>query len=217
MLARPRVYFFRFETRNVAKGAALKLQDARAERRSPDKNFANKGTIMPTPRENTTEKAKSGKKAGKPEDAIKLLTKDHREVEALFKKFEEAKDDNAEKADIVAQICESLSIHAEIEEEIFYPAARDALSENGEDLLDEAEVEHASIKSFVAELEAAEPDDDLYDAKVKVLAEYVQHHVKEEEGEMFPKIKKADLDLEALGVEMATRKEELQAELSDSE
>src|SRR5689334_2435958 len=128
---------------------------------------------MPTLREDTTAKAKTAEKMEKPEDAIKLLTKDHREVEALFKQFDEAKDDSAEKADIVAQICEAISTHAEIEEEIFYPAARDALSEKGENLLDEAEVEHESIKSLVAQLEDAEPDDQLYDAKVKVLTEYV--------------------------------------------
>ena len=164
---------------------------------------------MPTPRENTIQ-AKSAKKTEKPDDAIKLLMTDHREVEALFKKFDKAKEDNAEKADIVAQICEALSTHAEIEEEIFYPAAREALSEKGEDLLDEAEVEHASIKSLVAQLEEAEPDDDLYDAKVKVLTEYVQHHVKEEEGELFPKVRKTDLDLDQLGAEMFERKLELE-------
>ena len=167
---------------------------------------------MPTPREATTDKTKSPKKVQKSEDAIKLLTKDHREVEALFKKFEGAKDDDSEKADIVAQICEALSVHAEIEEEIFYPAAREALSEKGEDLLDEAEVEHASIKSFVAQLEEAEPDEELYDAKVKVLTEYVKHHVKEEEGELFPKVKKTDLDLDQLGAEMFERKTELMAD-----
>jgi hemerythrin superfamily protein len=172
---------------------------------------------MPTPREDTTKKTKSTGKAEKAEDAIKLLTKDHREVEALFKKFESAKDDNAEKADIVEQICDALSTHAEIEEEIFYPAAREALSEKGEDLLDEAEVEHASIKSLVAQLEEAEPDDDLYDAKVKVLTEYVKHHVKEEEGEMFPKVKKTDLDLDQLGAEMFERKTELMAEADEEE
>ena len=163
---------------------------------------------MPTPREDTSEK-KSGKMAKKPDDAIKLLMTDHREVEALFKKFEEAKEDNAEKADIVAQICEALSNHADIEEEIFYPAAREALSEKGEDLLDEAEVEHASIKGLVEQLEEAEPDDDLYDAKVKVLTEYVQDHEKEEEGDMFSKVRKTDLDLEHLGAEMFERKVEL--------
>ena len=170
---------------------------------------------MPTPREDTT--AKPVKKPAKAEDAITLLTKDHREVEALFKKFEEAKDDNSAKADIVAQICDALSDHAEIEEELFYPAAREALSEKGEDLLDEAEVEHASIKSLVEQLEEAEPDDELYDAKVKVLTEYVKHHVKEEEGEMFPKVRKTDLDLDQLGAEMFERKTELMAEGDEEE
>lgn len=170
---------------------------------------------MPTPREDTTQKIKLARKMEKPEDAIKLLTKEHREVEALFKSFENAKDNDTEKADIVTQICDALSAHATIEEEIFYPAARDALSEKGEDLLDEAEVEHTSIKSLVTELEDAEPDDNLYDAKVKVLTEYVKHHVKEEEDELFPKVKKTDLDLEQLGAELLERKAELMAESDD--
>ena len=163
---------------------------------------------MPTPRENTSDTAKSAKKAEKPVEAIKLLTQDHKEVDGLFKEFEKAKDDD-EKADIVQQICDALSVHAEIEEAIFYPAAREALAEKGEDLLDEAEVEHGSIKSLVTELEEAEPDEDLYDAKVKVLSEYVKHHVKEEEGELFPKVKNTDLDLGQLGAELFERKNEL--------
>ena len=163
---------------------------------------------MPMPREATNQKTKPAKKDGDGEDAIKLLTADHRAVEAMFKKFEDAKDDES-KADIVDQICEALSVHAEIEEEIFYPAARDALREKGEDLLDEAEVEHASIKSLVEQLEVAEPDEDLYDAKVTVLMEYVKHHVKEEEDELFPKVKKTSLDLTQLGAELAERKTEL--------
>ena len=164
---------------------------------------------MPTPRDETPQKAKTAKQTGEPEDAIKLLTTDHREVEALFKKFEAAKDDDSAKADIVAQICEALSVHAEIEEEIFYPAARDALDEKGEDLVDEAEVEHESIKSIVEWLEDAEPGDEHYDAKVKVLTEYVKHHVKEEETELFPKVKKTNLDLDNLGAELFERKTEL--------
>ncbi len=168
---------------------------------------------MPTPREET-QKTKAAKGGGKPADAIELLKTDHREVEALFKRFEASKDDST-KADIVEQICEALSVHAEIEEEIFYPAARDALSEQGDDLLDEAEVEHGSIKSLVEQLEAAEPDDELYDAKVKVLMEYVKHHVKEEEGELFPKVKKSDLDLDNLGAELLERKTELMGEEED--
>jgi hemerythrin-like domain-containing protein len=132
-----------------------------------------------------------------------------RPKKGLFKKFESAKDDNSAKADIVAQICEALSVHAEIEEEIFYPAAREALSEKGEDLVDEAEVEHESIKSLVDWLEDAEPGDERYDAKVKVLTEYVKHHVKEAENELFPKVKKTDLDLDNLGGELFERKAEL--------
>jgi hemerythrin superfamily protein len=164
---------------------------------------------MPTPRNETGQKAKPAEQAGNPEDAIKLLMTDHREVEALFKKFESTKDDTSAKADIVAQICEALSVHAEIEEEIFYPAAREALSEEGEDLVDEAEVEHESIKSLVDWLEDAEPGDVHYDAKVKVLMEYVKHHVREEENELFPKVKKTDLDLDNLGGELFERKTEL--------
>ena len=164
---------------------------------------------MPMPSAENQKKMKPAKSGAKADDAIKMLIADHREVDALFKKFDEAKDDESAKADIVGEICDALSIHAEIEEEIFYPAARDALSEKGDDLLDEAEVEHASIKSLVGQLQDAEPDEDLYDAKVKVLKEYVQHHVKEEEGELFPKVKKTSLDLEQLGAELAERKTEL--------
>ena len=168
---------------------------------------------MPTPREETKQKAESAAKTEKPEDAIKLLSTDHREVEALFKKFEHAKEgDHSGKADIVAQICEALTVHAEIEEEIFYPAARDALKDMDGDLLHEAEVEHASIKNLVEQLEEGEPDDAHYDAKVVVLMEYVRHHVKEEEGEILPKVKKGDLDLDQLGAELFDRKTELKGD-----
>jgi hemerythrin superfamily protein len=160
--------------------------------------------------------AKSGpSKTGNKQDAIALLMADHDEVEELFREFQSAKSDDSEKADIVEKICKALSVHAEIEEDVFYPAARDALAEKGEDMLDEAEVEHASIKSLVEQLKDAEPDEDLYDAKVKVLCEYVSHHVKEEEGEMFPKIKKTSLDLEALGAELLERKTELMSDDED--
>ena len=160
----------------------------------------------------TAGKPKSVKTQSKPQDAIALLMADHDEVEALFKKFQKAKDDDSAKTDIVQQICKALTVHAEMEEEIFYPAAREALAEKGEDMLDEAEVEHASIKSLVEQLKDAEPDEDMYDAKVKVLCEYVIHHVKEEEGEMFPKVKKTKLDLDVLGAELMERKTELLGE-----
>ena len=169
------------------------------------------------PEGTSTSHAKQGLKASTSkdeakQDAIQLLMSDHKEVEELFKQFQKVKKNGGDKAGIVEQICDALSVHAEIEEEIFYPAARDALSEKGEDMLDEAEVEHASIKSLVEQLEDADPEDDLYDAKVKVLCEYVTHHVKEEETEMFPKVRKTNLDLEELGAELMERKQELMEE-----
>jgi hemerythrin superfamily protein len=160
----------------------------------------------------TAGKAREGSKSPKAQDAIQLLMADHAEVEALFKQFQKAKDNGGQKGDIVEQICKALSVHAEIEEEIFYPAARDALDEKGEDMMDEAEVEHGAIKGLVEQLQDASPDDEMYDAKVKVLSEYVTHHVKEEEGTMFPKIKKTDLDLDELGAELMERKTELMGE-----
>ena len=157
-------------------------------------------------------KARSAR--AKAQDAIKLLKADHDEVEALFAQYEKQKKrDGSQKSDLIDKICTALTVHAQIEEEIFYPAARDALDENGDELLDEAEVEHSSIKSLVEQLEAMIPNDELCDAKVKVLSEYVKHHVKEEEGELFPKVKKTDLDLDALGVELAERKAELMTDM----
>ena len=163
----------------------------------------------------TTSKTRSASKTeAKQQDAIALLMADHGEVEALFKQFQQAKKNGGDKADIVEQICKALTVHAEIEEEIFYPAARGALADKDEDdLIDEAEVEHASIKSLVEQLQDTDPNDELFDAKVKVLCEYVNHHVKEEEGEIFPKIKKTDLDLAELGVELRECKQELMEEV----
>jgi hemerythrin superfamily protein len=158
-------------------------------------------------------KARSGNRS-KAQDAIKLLKADHDEVAALFAQYEKQKKGNgSRKPELIDKICAALTVHAQIEEEIFYPAARDALEEDGDALLDEAEVEHSSIKSLVEQLESMIPNDELCDAKVKVLSEYVKHHVKEEEGEIFPKVKKADLDLDALGTELAERKAQLMDEM----
>ena len=110
---------------------------------------------------------------------------------------------------LAQQICGELKIHTTLEEEIFYPAARAALGEKGSDLLDEAKVEHASAKDLIAQLEDASPTDDLFDAKVTVLGEYIKHHVKEEHEELFPKCRKARMDLKAIGAAMAARKKEL--------
>jgi hemerythrin superfamily protein len=153
--------------------------------------------------------------AQKKTDAIALLSADHKEVDALFKEYEKlckADADDGEKGLLAAQICAMLTVHATIEEELFYPAARAALEDDGQDLLDEAVVEHASAKDLIAQIEDANPGDELFDAKVQVLGEYIRHHVKEEETELFPKVKKAKADLVALGAALAARKEELVSE-----
>ena len=149
----------------------------------------------------------------KPSDAISMLTAEHREVAAMFKQYEELGERAyVSKKKLADRICTALSLHATVEEEIFYPALR-AASKEAADLLDEAEVEHASAKDLIAQIEEMDPEDDLYDAKVKVLGEQIEHHVKEEEGEMFPKAKKTGMDMVALGDEMAMRKDELAATL----
>ena len=142
-------------------------------------------------------------------DAIKLLSADHREVEELFEKFEKASRDGT-KEKIAKQICTELKIHAQIEEEIFYPARR---GKRSDDDLDEAIVEHDGAKVLINDIEAGSPDDDFYDAKVKVLQEEIEHHVKEEEKQrdnIFTQARKTDVDLVALGEQMAARKQELQ-------
>jgi hemerythrin superfamily protein len=140
------------------------------------------------------------------QDAIAMLMADHKKVKKLFSDFDKLKEDGSDKdkSAIVDQICNELKIHTELEEEIFYPAVRKAIDDS--DLMDEALVEHAGAKDLIAQLEDASPDDDLYDAKVTVLGEQINHHVKEEEGEMFPKAKKAKVDTEALGSTMLKRK-----------
>ena len=149
-------------------------------------------------------------KTDKP-DAIALLKADHRKVEELFADFEKAKGDGRKKK-LAEQICMELTVHTRIEEDIFYPACEGAVEE---DLLNEAYVEHDSAKVLIAEIEAGGPDDQFYDAKVKVLGEYIKHHVKEEEqpGGIFAQAKKGDEDLDAMGERLKARKEELMAEM----
>jgi hemerythrin superfamily protein len=156
----------------------------------------------------------SGKAQGSAhQDAVALLKADHRKVEELFETFEKAR--GAErKAGLVKQICTELKIHTAIEEEIFYPACRGKIEE---DLIDEAYVEHDAAKTLIAELEASAPDEEFYDAKVKVLSEEIEHHVEEEEKRaegMFAQAKKAGLDMDALGDEMAARKAQLMEQAS---
>jgi len=144
----------------------------------------------------------------KPKDAVALLKADHRNVEELFEKYEKASGDGR-KQKLAEQICMELSVHAKIEEEIFYPACEGKVEE---DLLKEAYVEHDGAKLLIAEIEAGEPSDEFYDAKVKVLSEQIEHHVKEEEQRltgMFAQARKAGLDMDALGEQLAARKAEL--------
>jgi Hemerythrin HHE cation binding domain len=145
-------------------------------------------------------------------DAIALLKADHRKVEGLFEKFENAKDAKTKKA-LATEICTELSVHATIEEEIFYPACKDVVEE---DLSNEAYVEHDGAKVLIAELATSGPDNEFYDAKMKVLSEDIKHHVKEEEkpGEgFFAQARKGDVDMDALGEQLAARKEALLAEI----
>jgi len=146
------------------------------------------------------------------QDAIALLTADHREVSDMFEQFENLSDRaKATKAKLTTKICNALIAHTTIEEEIFYPAVREAVKD--EDMVDEAVVEHAAAKDLIKQLQEMDPDDDLYDAKVKVLGEQIEHHVKEEEEEMFEKASKSGLDMIELGQEMAQRKQEILATL----
>jgi len=147
----------------------------------------------------------------KAQDAVALLKHDHRAVADLFAQFEKAKGDGR-KQELAEQICLELSVHASIEEEIFYPACEGKVEE---DLLKEASVEHDGAKVLIAEIMAGEPSDDFYDAKVTVLQEQIEHHVEEEEMRMeglFAQARKAGLDMDALGEQLAARKQELIAE-----
>jgi hemerythrin superfamily protein len=163
--------------------------------------------------EATTPKANKSSKAAKPKtaapdgaDAIALLKADHREVEGLFERFDAASGD-AEKRDLAIAICVALKVHARLEEELFYPAAYPAIADKG--LIEEAQVEHASAKDLISQIEAGAPGEAFYDARVKVLSEYIDHHVTEEENEIFPQCRKSKIDLAALGAIMALRKQEL--------
>ena len=152
--------------------------------------------------------AKNSARAGKTVDALRLLRSQHEEVSALFAEFEKSR---SRKEALAEEICAALTAHATIEEEIFYPAVREGV-EDAEDLVAEAAVEHQSLKELISKIEAAKGDSEMFEAQVKVLGEYVKHHVKEEQGEMFPKVRESKLDLKALGERMATRHSELTSE-----
>src|SRR5215213_1951387 len=135
--------------------------------------------------------------------ALDLLEEDHQQVDGFFDEYENL-EDAGEKESMALKICLALTVHTQIEEEIFYPAVREAIERP--ELIDEAIVEHAAAKQLIAEIEEMDPAAELYDAKVKVLGEQVRHHIEEEEDELFPEIESSELDLEAFGKKMAERK-----------
>jgi hemerythrin superfamily protein len=169
---------------------------------------------MSTTGTTTTRKTKTLRSTtrSKKNDAIKLLTEDHNKVKKLFKEFKKLaeKKDEEGKEELAGQICKELTVHAQLEEEIFYPAVRAAIEDD--DLMNEALVEHTSAKELIAQIQSMKASDPMYDAVVTVLGEYINHHVEEEQNEMFPKAQKSDMDLEELGLEMAERKEALMEE-----
>src|SRR5690242_1282878 len=154
--------------------------------------------------------AKSSRKNGPAKnDAIALLKADHRQVEEAFEQFDKARDDDRRQK-LATQICNALKVHTTIEEEIFYPAFLEATHDT--DVHHEAEVEHSGAKKLIAEIEASSPDDEYFKAKITVLSEMIKHHVNEEEkrGGMFSEARHADMDLAALGEQLASRKAELE-------
>ncbi|HEV7801310.1 MAG TPA: hemerythrin domain-containing protein [Burkholderiales bacterium] len=150
-------------------------------------------------------------------DAIDFLMDDHKRVQKIFKDFESVDRDEPEAVqELVETACIELQIHSMLEEEIFYPAVRGRVDEGdrkNQDLLNMAEVEHESVDELIARLQELEPDDAMYAAHFMVLAEYVKHHIAEEEEQLFPEVKKMALDLPQLGEDMLTRREELFAEM----
>lgn len=193
-------------TRSTARRKTTR--SASAKRASPRKSTAaRRRAVPPAIAKAAREMSKMMEGQSAPSDAIALLEKDHREVEAMFETFEKL-DSKAEKAKLAAKICLSLTVHTTIEEEILYPPAHKKIEH---DLVDEAIVEHNGAKQLIAEIETMKPSEHLYDAKVKVLSEYVKHHVKEEQNEMFPQLRSSGIDLRKLGAQLMERKAELLA------
>jgi hemerythrin-like domain-containing protein len=153
-------------------------------------------------------RTKTPRKTAAPQEATAMLRADHRKVSGLFEQYEKARS-TAKKAALVATICNELKVHTQIEEEIFYPAVQAVLKDH--ELIPEANVEHGSVKALIAQVEGKTPDGDIFDARIKVMSEWVKHHVKEEQNEMFPRARKTRLDMRALGARMAARKAELLA------
>ena len=152
------------------------------------------------------------KSRSKAPQAIEMLKEDHQKVERAFKEFEKMNREDTEACkQLILGVCEDLEVHTSLEEEVFYPAVREAIEDD--DIMNEAAVEHETAKMLIEQLENMDADDPNYFATFTVLGEYVRHHIKEEEGEMFPEAKKADLAMDELADRMRARKEELLGEL----
>ena len=174
-----------------------------------------KSTAHKTPAKAAAKATTTHHATAKSDPATDLLIADHKAVKKLFQQFEKIRETGSpeEKQRIVQEACAQLTVHTQIEEEIFYPASREILDEG--DMVDEAVVEHASAKELIAELEAMQPTDDLYDAKFIVLSEQIEHHVEEEETELFPDVRKKDkARLEEIAPQLKARKEQLISKLA---
>ncbi len=156
-----------------------------------------------------TSSKKAAPAAQKPQEATAMLRADHKRVSELFALYEKARA-ATKKQQLVEQICTELTIHAQLEEEIFYPAVKQALKDH--ELVPEATVEHDTLKDLIAQVRGVPAEGEMFDAKIKVMSEYVKHHVKEEQNEMFPKAKATKLDMKELGAKMFDRKQQLLAE-----
>ncbi|MGX8881907.1 hemerythrin domain-containing protein [Methylovorus sp. SPW-M1] len=172
---------------------------------------------MTLPRQADATVKSTTRRTAQKKDVIEQLVDDHKNVKKLFKQYSKLaeKEDIEGKTLVANQICLELTVHARVEEEIFYPAARTAIHDD--DLLNEAVVEHSTAKSLIGQIQSMNPSDPMYDAKMTVLSEYIDHHVEEEETEMFPKVKKAKVDLEELEVEVSKRRGQLMAEVVNAE
>ena len=158
---------------------------------------------------------KSNKKPASAPDALELLKADHDKVKSLFREFEDLRgsdDEDERKGELVDEICYELTVHTMIEDEIFYPVLRSVIDDD--DMMDEADVEHAGARELISQLEVMYPCDDHYDATVTVLGEEIAHHIEKEEADMFDAARQAGLDLDELGEQLAARKEELDEDLS---
>jgi len=176
------------------------------------KTKANRTAERKPSRSHTASRSKERQQAAR--NAFDVLEEDHREVEEWFDEYDELKDsDEDRKADLAEKICLALKVHTQIEEEIFYRQARAASQDD--DLIDEALVEHSTVKNLIGEIEAMEVGEELYDAKIRVLGEIVKQHIKEEEEELFPELQSTKMDLDVVGKELAERKKELMMEIQD--